>query len=158
MSSGSRTTNSIRNISANVIYQLFIILINFISRWLFVRIFDASYLGINGLFSNILNILSLAELGVGGAIVYSMYKPMYDGDTKKIAALINYYHVLYNRIAIIVAVIGLVLLPFLKYFVNLDGEFQNLELYYLLYLLSTVASYLFVYKLVLSRLHNRTTN
>ena len=146
MSSGSRTTNSIRNISANVIYQLFIILINFISRWLFVRIFDASYLGINGLFSNILNILSLAELGVGGAIVYSMYKPMYDGDTKKIAALINYYHVLYNRIAIIVAVIGLVLLPFLKYFVNLDGEFQNLELYYLLYLLSTVASYLFVYK------------
>ncbi len=146
MSSGSRTTNSIRNISANVIYQLFIILINFISRWLFVRIFDASYLGINGLFSNILNILSLAELGVGGAIVYSMYKPMYDGDTKKIAALINYYHVLYNRIAIIVAAIGLVLLPFLKYFVNLDGEFQNLELYYLLYLLSTVASYLFVYK------------
>lgn len=146
MTQSSRTTNSIKNVIANILYQVFIIFMNFITRWIFVKIFDPSYLGINGLFSNILSILSLAELGISGAMLYSLYKPMYEGDKKQISALISYYKILYNRIACIVAIIGLCFFPFLKYVINMDGNIPYLEIYYLLYLLGVVSSYLFVYK------------
>ena len=142
----SRVNNSINNIVMNIVFQIFTIIISFISRVVFVRVFDANYLGINGLFSNILNVLSLAELGVGGAITYSMYKPMRENDKERLCALINYYKVLYNRIAIFVAVVGLSLIPFLDYFINMDTAVPYIKVYYIMFLANSVASYLFVYK------------
>ena len=79
---------------------------------------DATYLGINGLFSNILSMLSLAELGIGPAIVFSMYKPIADNDEIHIAKLMNFYKNAYRIVALVVAVVGLCLLPFLEFLIK----------------------------------------
>lgn len=104
------------------------------------------YLGINGLFAEILQMLSLADLGFGTAMVYSFYKPLAEGDEHKIAALVGYYRRIYTYIALSVAAIGLMVVPFLDVIVNTEQEVPFLEVYYLLNLANTVRSYLFVYK------------
>lgn len=144
--SNSRTKSSIINISANIANQVIALLLSFASRTVFVKLLGEQYLGINGLFTNILSVLSLAELGVGTAIIYSMYKPVAENDENKISQLMNYYKKLYNRIALAVTIIGVSLLPFLKYLVKLDEPIENLHIYYLLFLCNTIISYLFVYK------------
>ena len=146
MKERSRTYNSMRNVIVSVGVQIGTLLINFISRTVFIKILGAEYLGINGLFTNVLTLLSLAELGVGNAIIYSMYKPIANKDENKIAALMGFYKNVYRKIAIIVLVLGIVLIPFLKYIVNTDSEIEDLYLYYLLFLTNTVASYFFIYK------------
>ena len=138
----SRIYNSLKNIFLGIGNQLIVLLLTFISRIVFVRTLGAEYLGINGLFSNVLTILSVAELGLGSAIVYSMYKPLAEGDKKKISALMNYYKHLYNIIAIVVLILGICLIPFLKYLINTTEEIQNINLYYIIFLINTVASYL----------------
>ena len=146
MNKNSRTKNSMINVTVSVIYQIFMLLITFITRRVFIENLGVDYLGIGGLFSNLLEILALAELGIGGAISFSMYKEIAENNQEKLKALNTYYKSLYNRIAIIVLIIGLSLLPFLKYLINLENEVQNVEVYYLIYLFNAVFSYLFVYK------------
>ena len=142
----NRTKNSFKNILFNNIYQFLNIILNFVIRTIFIKSLGEAYLGINGLFTNILSILSLAEMGVGTAMLYSMYKPIADGNKRKLAALIGYYKVLYTRIAMVVLVLGLLILPLLPYIVNLDTDIGNIQFYYLLYLLNSVVSYLLLYK------------
>lgn len=144
--SKSRMRNSALNITAGILYQLLMLLLNFASRTIFIRILGVEYLGINGLFTNILSVLSLAELGVGSAIVYSMYKHLAEDDKTKLTALINYYKKLYNTIAAVIAVVGLALVPFLDYLVNLETPIESITLYYILFLANSVMSYLFVYR------------
>lgn len=146
MKDKSRTFNSIRNIIFSVGVQIGTILITFISRTIFIKILGSEYLGINGLFTNVLTILSLAELGIGNAIVYSMYKPIANKDEDKIAALMNFYKKIYRIIAIIVLVLGIIIIPFLKYIINTETEIEHLYLYYILFLTNTVSSYFFIYK------------
>lgn len=142
----SRTKNSIKNIISNNIYQFLNIILNFITRTIFIKTLGEQFLGLNGLFTNILSILSLAELGIGTAMLYSMYKPIAENDERKLAALIGYYKVLYRRIAIILLVVGLCIIPLLPYIVNLQEDVGNIQIYYLLYLLNSVASYLLLYR------------
>lgn len=146
MNSNTRTQNSIINFGVNIIYQFLIILISFITRRIFIETLGMEYLGISGLFSNILGILTLAELGIGSAMSFSMYKYIAKKDYGKLQALNSYYKTLYNRIALTVLIIGLALLPFLKYIVNIESDINNIEIYYLISLLNSVFSYLFVYK------------
>ena len=146
MKEKSRTFNSIRNIIFSVGVQIGTILITFLSRTIFIKILGSEYLGINGLFTNVLTILSLAELGIGNAIVYSMYKPIANKDEEKIAALMNFYKNIYRIIAIIILVLGTAIIPFLKYIINTDAEIEHLYLYYILFLTNTVSSYFFIYK------------
>lgn len=146
MNSKSRTQNAIMNAMANVGGQVVTLILNFLTRIVFIKVFGENYLGINGLFSNILSVLSLAELGVGSAMIYSMYQPIAEKDYKKLSALVNYYRKLYQVIATFVAIIGLLLVPFLKYLVNIEADIGNVTIYYLLYLLNTVSSYFMVYK------------
>ena len=84
MNEKSRTDNSIRNIMIGIGSEVFILVITFLSRTLFIKILGAEYLGINGLYSNILTILSLAELGIGNVVVFSLYKPIKNNDEQKI--------------------------------------------------------------------------
>lgn len=142
----SRTTNTIYNFIANVGYQTISIILRFIVRTIFVYSLSISYLGISSLFANIISILSLAELGVGSAMVYSMYKPLAEKDEKKLAQLLNYYRIVYRTIAFIILVIGVLIIPFLSKIIHLQTEISNLYLYYILYLLDTCSSYLFVYR------------
>lgn len=143
----SRTTNSIRNILAGFVGQALVLGIGFVNRLVFIRCLTAEYLGINGLFTNILSMLSLAELGIGTAIIYALYKPLAEHDEDKIAALMQFYAKAYNFIGCIVGIVGLSLLPFLSRLVGEVPEIQeNLYVIYLFYLFNTVISYFFTYK------------
>ncbi|WP_290085404.1 lipopolysaccharide biosynthesis protein [Lactobacillus taiwanensis] len=142
----SRTKNSIRNITFSFGYQVLVLVLGFINRTIFINILGVNYLGISGLFSDILSMLSLADLGFGVALTYSMYKPLAENDYRRLAGLTDLYKKVYRIIALAVSLIGLALVPFLKYLVHLSKPIPNLQLYYILFLANTVASYLVVYK------------
>ncbi len=142
----TRTFNSMRNISVGIVNQVLITLLNFISRTIFIKTMGVEYLGINGLFSNILTVLSLAELGIGNAIMYALYRPLSREDRSKVAAIMQYYKKLYLIVAGAVTVAGLLLVPFLPLLVNTEKVIVNITTYYVLYLCNTVFSYLFSYR------------
>lgn len=142
----SRTENATINIIIGIIYQVIVVVTGFIARKIFVVTLDVNYLGVNGILNNIISVLSLSELGISSAIIYSLYKPIVEDNKEKISALIQYYHKLYNIIALIITIIGLLLLPFLQYIIKLDLPMNEIIIYYLLFLFNTVVSYLFTYK------------
>lgn len=143
----SRTVNSVRNTIFSAVAFVTKMLLQFVVRYVFIRYFVAEYLGINGLFTNILNVLSLAELGIGNAIVYSMYKPIAENDTEKIKSLVRLYRNLYLIIAFVVIVIGLALIPALPYLIKDTPSVDiNLTVIYLLFLAQTVVGYFFAYR------------
>lgn len=147
MNQRSRTANVSINVMAGLICQFVNLLANFISRTVLIRILGADYLGVNGLFTNVLMILSFAELGIGNAIVFSMYKPLATRDNEKLALLMQLYKKAYRMIGCVIAVVGLLITPFLNYVIKEPPDIsENLSLLYLLFLLNTVASYFFVYK------------
>lgn len=146
LNSDSRTRNASKNAVSALANKICILLLTFIGRRFFIQYIGVEYLGINGLFSNILTLLSMADLGLGTAMNVSLYKPIAENDTKKLAALLNYYRHLYYMIAIAVTVIGLGLIPFLPYIVNLNSDIPYLHLYYVVFVLKNTFSYLFVYK------------
>ncbi len=142
----SRTQKSFFNIVSSITYQFLNLFLVFLSRTLFINILGKSYLGINSLFSDILVILSLAELGINSAMIFSMYKPLSEKNYIHLSALMNYYKKIYNIIACVVLCLGLLLLPFLSFLVKTDNPIENLHLYYLITLFTSVSSYLFVYR------------
>lgn len=143
----SRTKNGIRNSVLNTFGYLLTILCSFVVRTVFIKTLNSEYLGVNGLFTNILSLLSLTEMGIGTAIVYSLYKPLAENDNKKVMELMSFFKKAYQIIAIIVAVAGLLILPFLYRLINnVPNIPENLNLIYLLYLTNSVTSYLFIYK------------
>lgn len=146
MSQGNRTANSMKNIQVGLINKFATMLLNFVSRRIFVDFIGMEYLGINGIFSEVLGVLTLADLGFGTAMAYSFYKPIAENDNEKIAALITFYKKVYNCIAFIVAIIGSALVPFLDLIVKTEQDIPMLEIYYLVFLTNTVVSYLFAYK------------
>ncbi|MBP5772765.1 MAG: hypothetical protein J6W35_01710 [Eubacterium sp.] len=144
--SKSRTVNTSKNIITGIGNKVILLLLTFISRKIFIEYIGVQYLGINSLFANVLTILSMADMGFGIAMSYTYYKPLAENDHIKLAALVRFYRKVYNVIASAVFVIGLAIMPFLKYIVNLDKPIDHLYIYYLFALLTTVCSYLFVYK------------
>lgn len=142
----SRTLNTSKNVLTGLINKIVLLILLFVSRKIFTVYIGIEYLGINGLFSNILTILSLADLGFGIAMSYSYYRPLAENDEEKLAALVNFYKRIYNIIALTVLIIGISVIPFLKYIINTDQPIKHLYIYYLIALSNTVVSYLFVYK------------
>ena len=142
----SRFEKILVNTGAAFLAQAISLLLAFSSRIVFVRVLSAEYLGISGLFTNILQVLSLADLGLGTAMIYSLYKPVADNNTEKIAALVLFFRNIYKYIALAVSGIGLALLPFLNYLVHFDKPIEHLHIYYILFLTNTVISYLFVFR------------
>ncbi|MBC8882990.1 hypothetical protein H9X57_05070 [Flavobacterium piscinae] len=118
MNNNSRISNSVKNISFGLLTQGTQMVLGFVSRTIFIQYLAIEYLGVNGLFTSILTMLSLAELGITSAILYALYKPLADRNEEKIAALIRYFKKIYLVIAGIVAVLGLCILPFLSQIVN----------------------------------------
>lgn len=143
----SRTTNTILNFTSSIGGQAITILMHFITRTVFIATLGKSYLGINGLFSNILSMLSLAEFGVGSAILFKLYKPIAAGDFHRITILMKFYKTAYRIIGILVAIIGITLIPFLPVLIKDYGKLQELNinapLIYCLFLFKTVSTYLF---------------
>lgn len=141
-----RTENSIKNVSVGIGGQLISSVMSFISRTVFVYTLSAEYLGISGLFSNILTVLSLAELGMGNAILFSMYKPIAEDNEALLKALVKFYGKVYRLIGFVVGTAGLLLIPFLRFFIRDIPDIPYFILIYILYLVNTVVSYFFSYK------------
>jgi O-antigen/teichoic acid export membrane protein len=132
--------------AASVSNQLLNLVLSFVSRTIFLQILGVGYLGINGLFSDVLSMLNMAELGFGTAMTFSMYKPLAEKDYDTLAGLTHFYKKVYRIIALTIAVVGVALVPFLPYLINLEQDIPNIELYYLLFLGSNIASYFVVAK------------
>lgn len=146
MNKQGRVENSIKNSSLGIVVQVSNILLGLLVRTFFIHNLDKAYLGVNGLFTNVLTILSIAEMGFGYTIVYNMYKPIANNDYKQIAKLMNLYKKAYSIIGCIVAVIGICLIPVLPYIIKKDAGIKDITLIYILYLANTVLSYFFAYK------------
>ena len=146
MNTDSRTKNSIRNSSVSIITQVLTIGMDFFVKTIFIYILGKVYLGINGLFSNIITLLSLADLGIGVAIPYSLYKPLADKDTKKIQVLMKFYKKVYNIIGCVVLIVGLSLTPFLDYIIKDMPDIKGIYFIYDLFVIHSALTYFFVYK------------
>ncbi|MFQ6819633.1 MAG: lipopolysaccharide biosynthesis protein [Blautia sp.] len=142
-----RIEKSIINVIFSMGSSVVILVLSFISRTIFVRTLSTEYLGLNGLFTNILSFLSLAELGVGSALNYTLYKPIKENDIERIKSIMNLYKKLYNAIGIIVLVIGFAITPFLKFFIKeVPDNISYISLYYILFVLNSGLSYFYTYK------------
>jgi O-antigen/teichoic acid export membrane protein len=118
-----------------------------VTRTIFIKTLGAEYLGVNGLFTNVLTILSFAELGIGNAIIFNMYKPLATGDQKKIGSLMALYKKAYTIIGIFVAVAGICVVPFLGLIIKDAPDItENISILYILFLANTAVSYFFAYK------------
>lgn len=147
MKNRSRTEYSVLNIMTGIGGFLINTILGFVCRIVFVYCLSAEYLGVNGLFTNILSMLSLAELGVGGAIVYALYKPLAVNDENKIASLVQLYGKAYQIIGSVIAIIGLFLMPFLKIIITEQPDIsESLYLLYGINLFNTVLTYFFSYR------------
>lgn len=144
----SRTKNTTRNIGAGLFNQIISIILPFINRTAILWTLGAEFTGLAGLFSSILNVLNMAELGFNTAIVYSLYKPMADKDHKKICEIVSLFKKIYTIVGTVVLAGGLAVMPFLTNFIN--GSYPdtiNLYIVYLLYLInSAISYYMFAYK------------
>ena len=138
MKNNGRTQKAITNIFYNIINQVIMLFLSFISRSIFIWGFGIEYLGINGLFADILNLLSLADLGFNTAMAYSFYKPLAEKDYEKIAGLVSFYKKVYYLIALGITIIGFALIPFLPVLINVEYEIPYLTIYYLLSLSTVV--------------------
>ena len=147
----TRSQNSFFNILTGTGAKFLLILLSFITRTVFVRYLGTSYLGIEGLFSNILSMLSLADLGISYAIVFKLYKPIEENNRPRILALMHLYRQTYRIIGAVIFVAGLCLIPFLPHLVKDYERFASLGLnavlVFLVFLLNTSSSYwIFAYK------------
>lgn len=123
------------------------ILLSFISTRFFVRYLGVEILGVNGVFSNVLGFLQLAEMGIGTAITYALYQPVVDNNIKEIQILMHFYKVVYRWICIIILAVGIILVPFLRYFVtDTSYGYSYLILVYFIQLASSASTYLLAYK------------
>ena len=143
-----RTRNTGRNILSGLITRIFQMLMPFIMRTMLIYCMGVQYLGLNSLFTSVLQVLNLAELGIGSAMVFFMYKPIAEDNDEEICALMLLYKTYYRVIGLVVAVVGLVLIPFLPYLVSgTIPEELSLQMLYLMNLAATVLSYwLFAYR------------
>lgn len=132
------------NISVSIVFKIIILIASFINRRMVILFLGNDINGINSLYSSIIGILSIAELGIGGAITFSMYKPIVEKNEETITALYRLYKKIYGIIGLIVLVIGILLIPFLRFFIkDYSGTSINLQLTFLIFLLSTVITYFY---------------
>ena len=140
---GTRTSKSLMNIVFGIGFQFSLIITSFVTRTVFIHYLSKELLGINSLFTNILSILSLADLGFETAMLYSYYKPLAVKDELKLTSLTNYFKRIYIIISAVILFMGILLIPFLDFFLGNTPNIPNLTLYYLIFLVDICVSYLF---------------
>ena len=153
-----KTRNAKKGIITGVVNKVITLLIPFIVRTIFIKVIGIEYAGLNGLFTSLLQVLNLAELGFASAVVYSMYKPIADRDDETICALLNFYRRVYKVVGYVVLGAGLLVLPFIDHFINGNppGDI-NLYVVYIVFLINTCISYLlYGYKTSLLNAYQRT--
>lgn len=147
MGKDSATKKIARNAGISLFCKFLAMGFAFVDRFLFVKILGEQYLGINGLYTNVLSVLSLADLGINTVFLYFLYEPLVNKDEQKLSALITFFRKVYWLVAGAILGVGLSLVPFLHFLVNgVDLTTKELIGYYLLFLINTACSYLAVYK------------
>ncbi|MGE6934863.1 lipopolysaccharide biosynthesis protein [Peribacillus muralis] len=159
-----RIQNSIKNIFFGLTGQFISVFMGFAVRTALIYTLGIEYTGIDGLFTSILIMLSLANLGFDTAIIYSLYKPLASNDIQKIKAFMNLYQKAYRIIGLIVFLLGMILYPFIPNLIHDEQAVKHLNVIYLLFLVNSVSSYYFVYKqaiiiadqksYIISKIHN----
>ena len=140
--------NTKRNVAIGIINKVVMLILPFVLRTVLVSRIGVEYLGLNSLFSSILQVLSLSELGLGSAMVYHMYKPIAEDDQRTLNALLKIYKKSYRIIGCITIMIGLIILPFLPKLIKGDYPSDiSIHMLFLIYIINTSISYfLFGYK------------
>ncbi|KGR76414.1 lipopolysaccharide biosynthesis protein [Ureibacillus manganicus] len=144
-----RIKNSLLNYSTGIAIQLITLILSFVSRTIFINTLGVSYLGVNGLMINVMSMLSIAELGIGTAITFSLYKPLATKDTYKISLLMNFYKKAYTIIGIAIFLAGMILLIFIDIIVKDPGDIGDLWFIMFLYVIQTSFPYFINYKVTL---------
>lgn len=144
-----------KNAKFGLLSTLMTVTLGFVSRTIFISSLGSAYLGVNALMVNVLGVLSFAELGIGAAMSYSLYKPIAEGDVELVRALTQFYKNVYRVIALIVTLIGLALLPFIPSLASESEGLGDLRVYYVIFLASNVLSYFAVYKTGLATAEQR---
>lgn len=158
MASTSRTKNTYRNAFTGVLSQCLVIVLKFVCRTVFIQSLGVQYLGINGLFSNILSLLSIAELGFDTAITFRLYKPVKEADVDSVQKYLVFFKHVYYIIGGVIFVLGLLIIPFLSFFIkdydSLEVLGINASFLFLLFLIQNVSTYFFyAYRSVVLRAH-----
>lgn len=148
----SRTSNVIKNSGANLIYKASHIIMQFALRTAFIHLLGKEYTGISTLFTDILQVLSLMELGMGTAMTYALYKPLAENDSHRISALMTFYKKAYTIIGVLVFGVGMLFTPFLNYLVtDVPNIKESIHVIFIMYVLTSASSYFLVYKTTLLR-------
>lgn len=153
-----RSENAKRNIVFGTMLKIYQMVIPFMMRTAMIYLLGVEYVGLNSLFASVLQVLNIAELGVGSAMVYSMYKPIAEDDKITICALMNLYKIYYRVIGMIILGLGIIIVPFIPKLISGHIPIDiNIYILYLLNLGTTVLSYwLFAYKNSILQAHQRT--
>lgn len=145
-----RTEKSVQNFKISLIAQIVTIVLSFATRTCLVRILGNEYVSLNSLFTQVITAISLAEMGVGTAIVYNLYKPLAEGDHEKVSQLMNLFRTAYQIIAVATMIIGIILVPWLPYLItDLSLDISYIRIIYLMFVFQSAASYLFSYRISL---------
>jgi len=153
METKSRTEYSAHNTTVAMFSRAFAIVMGYVLRIVFTHTLSASYVGINGLFMDILNILSLSEMGLETAISYALYRPIADNDIEKQKSVMRLFRRFYNTVAVVVFGLGLLVIPFMDVLVKNQQEVGHITFIYILYLVNTSLSYMLVYKKTMMDAH-----
>lgn len=141
-----RTKNSLKNMYIGIFTQVVITLLGFISRKVLFDSLGEAYLGVNGVLTNVLSMLSLVEGGIGTSIVYNLYKPLAEDDKEKTISLIQLYKKLYSILCILVFSLSLAVYPFLGVLMKDNESISNLTLVYFIFVARNMISYLNAHK------------
>ena len=142
-----RAEKSIKNAIISLISQFLICISGFAMRYVFIKVLNSEYLGLSNLFANVLTVLSLAELGVGSAITFSLYKPISENDTKQIIALMQLFKRFYIFVGMFVLSAGLLLAPFLPFIVKeMPKNVEHIYIIFIMYVVNSGISYFYSYK------------
>lgn len=144
--SESRTKNSLKNSFISLASFIIVAILQFVNRSVFVNFLSADYLGLNGLFSNIISFLTLAELGIGSAMTYALYKPLKNNDFQLIKSIMHLYKKMYTSVGIFIILIGIALSPYLNWFIKDIPDIPYISLFYCTYVINSGVSYFYTYK------------
>lgn len=147
-----RSDFSKKNAASAILSNSIRILIGFVFQKIFLSVLGTKYLGLNGLFNNIISLLAITELGIGNAIIFSLYEPIAKKEHEKIKQLIDFYKKTYSIIMIAILCIGICIIPFLKYLIN-EPNISNISLFYIMFLFDTLLSYAVAYKISVLSAH-----
>lgn len=142
----SRTKNVVRNSTYAIVIQIVNVIIGLVVRTVFIKTLNQTYLGIEGVFTNILTLLSFAELGVGEAITFKLYKPLAQNNIDEIVSIMHIFKKMYRIIGGFIIIFGTIFTPFIKYIVDVPNIDENIYIIYILYVINTGISYLYIYK------------